>query len=56
MNQPINLETIETYTGKLKREEKKRVQELLSKKQSIGQILNDIQQKRTTSIPNKIKK
>lgn len=51
-----NLTTIESFTGKLNKFEKKIVDEAVSKKKNIGEILNDIalaRQPSSSKLPNR---
>jgi len=51
-----NLTTVESFTGKLNKFEKKIVEEAILKKKNIGEILNDIalaRQPSTNKLPSK---
>lgn len=40
--QPLNLETVAVYTGKLNRQEKQLINNLLSEGKSLGEVLDEI--------------
>lgn len=57
MNQPATtIQNVESYTGKLNKQEKQIVEEHLKKKSNLGKILNEVQKCRTSGcLPQKSK-